>query len=646
MLIRHLFQSIRIVMLILVAGLFCTISAHAGQERILSYDVLIQVQPSAKLIVKETIRVYATGEEIKRGIYRDFPTKYKDARGNNYRTTFKVLEVLRDGINENFFLKPENNGMRVYIGEKDRFLQPGEYTYTIMFETDRQLGFFKDFDELYFNAIGTGWTFPIEKATVTVELPRGAAATIQEMGGYSGRQGGKQKDFTISRLMDGSVFYETTRMFFAGEGLTIVVSWDKGFVHEPTQTENWINLLNDNKGSLLGLLGLAGIFGYYFFIWSRVGKDPEKGTIIPLFEPPSGFSPAATRYLTRMGYDEKAFGAAVINMAVKGYLRISEEKGVYTLTPQDTKTLLLSPDEKAIADNLFAGKTPVELKNVNHRRISKSIDQLKKTLHQSCEKNYFVTNVRYFGIGSLISMGIIVVSIILESRERLPMAFMVGLWLAVWSVGVAALLQQVITLWRGYFSSNGKNFIMAGGALFMSLFALPFVVGELFGLGMLAYSTSILLMIIVTAIGIVNVLFFNLLKAPTLLGRKVLDQIEGFKMYLSVAEKDHLNALAPREKTPAHFEKYLPYALALGVEQAWAQKFNDVLKNISGEEYRPSWYSGHGFHYTNPGMFASALGSSVSSAIASSSTAPGSSSGGGGGGSSGGGGGGGGGGGW
>jgi len=131
------------------------------------------------------------------------------------------------------------------------------------------------------------------------------------------------------------------------------------------------------------------------------------------------------------------------------------------------------------------------------------------------------------------------------------------------------------------------------------------------------------------------------------MGRRVMDRIEGFKLYLSVAEQARLEALHPPDQTPELFEKYLPYAIALDVENEWGDQFAGLLARAGqGGEYRPRWYSGHSFHSHDIGGFGSSLGSSFSSAISSSSSAPGSSSGGGGGGSSGGGGGGGGGGGW
>ncbi len=136
------------------------------------------------------------------------------------------------------------------------------------------------------------------------------------------------------------------------------------------------------------------------------------------------------------------------------------------------------------------------------------------------------------------------------------------------------------------------------------------------------------------------------MKAPTIKGRQTMDQIEGLKLYLSVAEKDRLNQLNPPEKTPQVFEKFLPYALALDVEQQWCEQFADVMARAQdGKDYTPAWYTGR--HFTTSGLagLASGLGA-MSSSISSSSSPPGSRSGGGGGGSSGGGGGGGGGGGW
>jgi uncharacterized membrane protein len=152
------------------------------------------------------------------------------------------------------------------------------------------------------------------------------------------------------------------------------------------------------------------------------------------------------------------------------------------------------------------------------------------------------------------------------------------------------------------------------------------------------------------------VIFFRLLRAYTPKGRVLLDQIDGFRLYLSVAEKDRMNMLTPVDHTPETFERYLPYALALDVEQQWSENFADVLErtDASGQlTYQPVWFSGQALQSAGFSTLGSSLSGAFASAIAASSVAPGTSSGfssggggGGGGGGSGGGGGGGGGGGW
>jgi uncharacterized membrane protein len=165
--------------------------------------------------------------------------------------------------------------------------------------------------------------------------------------------------------------------------------------------------------------------------------------------------------------------------------------------------------------------------------------------------------------------------------------------------------------------------------------------------GSFAMMTSLVFIGSIFLFIVVNFVFYLLLKAPTRLGRRVMDKVEGFRMYLSTAEEHRLEKLHPPEKTPELFERYLPYALALEVDQQWSEKFADVLRRAAEvNDYSPGWYHGRHWNHLDAGRFTSNLASSFSSAISSSSQAPGSSSGFGGGGSSGGGGGGGGGGGW
>jgi uncharacterized membrane protein len=174
----------------------------------------------------------------------------------------------------------------------------------------------------------------------------------------------------------------------------------------------------------------------------------------------------------------------------------------------------------------------------------------------------------------------------------------------------------------------------------------------IFGIFLLGWQISALASLPLAAGGFASYVFYHLLKAPTLAGAKIFDEVDGFKMFLVTAEKARLEALNPPQVTPEVFERFLPYAIALDCENQWSKKFEaeaaaaGTAASSGYNSYSPLWYSGSSFNNLGTAAFTSALGASMASAAASASTAPGSSSGSGGGGFSGGGGGGGGGGGW
>ncbi|MGR9099336.1 MAG: DUF2207 domain-containing protein [Gammaproteobacteria bacterium] len=620
--------------------------SHA-EETILQYDSEIAVAEDATMTVTETIRVTAEGRQIKRGIYRDFPTDYRDRLGNRYRVGFEVLSVLKDGVEEPYHTQKQSNGVRIYIGDKNIYLRPGTYTYTLRYRTNRQLGFFDDHDELYWNVTGNDWAFPILKCTATVYLPTAMPENALTLEAYTGPMGGKSRNYYAVAENAFTAYFESTRTLEPKEGLTIVVGFPKHIVSEPDASTRFNYLVKDNREYLPGIVGLALLILYYLLIWKKVGRDPEPGIVIPLYEPPEGFSPASMRFIRCMGYDNKAFSAAVINLAVKGHLDIEEEtQGKFTLQKR-LSSAPLAPGEQAILKRLFTKhRTAIELKQINHSVIGSAIKAHKTSLKLDYEKLYFLTNSLYLAPGVLISVLLLAAMLFfVASGEQLAVTVFFLFWLSIWSIGVFALLAGAWAAWKTFFL--GRHIASFFGALFITLFALPFLAGEIFGLYILATQGSAAVAVFLPLTMLVNYLFYQWLKAPTMAGRKLLDKIDGFKLYLSVAEKDELNFKHPPNKTPELFEKYLPYALALDVEQAWSEKFAYVLHQASiDKNYQPRWYHSRYWHTGNYGDFVSSVGSGMTSAISSSSTAPGSSSGGGGGGSSGGGGGGGGGGGW
>ena len=641
-----------------------------AEERIHSYHSDIVVDDKGDMTVTETITVNAEGIKIKRGIYRDIPTQYKDRFGNKYKVGFSIVQVLRDGNPEKFHTEKKSNSIRIYIGEKNRYLKKGNYTYAITYRTNRQLGFFGQHDELYWNVTGNDWDFPIDKASATVRLPEIIPQDSIEVEGYTGISGSKEQNYTASIRSDGSAYIEATQTLPERHGLTIVVTWPKGYIAEPTTSEKIDHLLSDNRHLLVALIGLIILLVYYLFSWVKVGKDPEQGVIFPHYEPPSGYSPASLRYVLEMGYDNACFAAAIINLAVKGFLKIEEEDKDYSLELTGEENIEMAPGEAAIVKKLFekdttydliansplmkkfiealggvpiesdaSGKvTKIKLTQKNHQRIGGAVSAHKSSLQNNYEKIYFLTNTAYFVFGLVITLVVLVATIVSQPSSLDPTAIFMLFWLTGWTFTVFSLVKQVIQLWSNI---NGISSVFS--AIFITIFAIPFIGCELLFLYMFTELTSLSMGFILLIAAIINWLFYELLKAPTLAGRKLLDKIEGFKQYIDIAERHELDFKHPKGRSPELFEEYLPYALALGVEQQWGESFSDVLAQAQASSggYSPAWYHGTHWNNINIGNFTSSLGSSFTSAIASSSRAPGSSSGSGGGGSSGGGGGGG-----
>ncbi len=622
--------------------------AQEEGERIRSFDSHITVNDDGSMLVRETITVRSEGENIRHGIYRDFPTRYTNLKwGAHYSVPFDIVSLQRDGKAEPYHIGDLSDGVRVYFGSSDYELPPGNHTYVFTYRTNRQLGFFADHDELYWNVTGSRWQFPIDVATATVVLPRAVRNLVTGLDGYTGSEGDKGKDFTAKRDEDSDPVFRAENLQ-PHQNLTLVVTWPKGLFREPTAKEKRQQFISDNQAIVVGLAGLLVVLGYYLVVWMMVGRDPKAGTIVPLYEPQDNLSPAGMRFLERMGFDAKVFTAAILGLAAKGYLTIERDKHAYRLLRKPgygTVESKLSADEKALAEKLFSEGAKLEL--TEHNSLLQSAQKaLETSLDTAMEKKYFVTNQRYLWPGVALTALTVVALAILSGGAGT--AIFMSIWLTGWTAGVAALMVMVFRAWRGVHSGAGA----VVGAVVITLFSLPFLGGEAMGTFWLWYSVGTLpVLIIFAGIG-VNVLFHYLLKAPTLAGRSLMDRVEGFRLFLKTVDGDRINRMAEPARTPELFERFLPYALALGVEHAWAQQFSQVLaaaaasSSSSSAGYSPSWYSGAGFASFSPSDFTSSFSDSFSSAVSSSSAPASSSSGSGGGGSSGGGGGGGGGGGW
>ncbi|HYW17494.1 MAG TPA: DUF2207 domain-containing protein [Allosphingosinicella sp.] len=628
-------------------------AAASAEERILHFLSDVLVQADGSLDVTETIRVRSEGVRIDHGIYRDFPTRYTGRTGAQVRVGFEILAVKRDGADEPWRMEREGNGFRVYVGSAETHVPPGEHVYSIRYKTTRQLGFFKDHDELYWNSTGNGWVFPIDVAEARIRLPR--PVQLGERAVYTGPEGSKAANARIVSEAPGEIVFRTTAPLAPEEGMTVAVAWPKGVVAAPPPPAAARIWLQDYGPPLAGALALGGLLFYYFHAWRRAGRDPRPGTIVPIFSPPDGLSAAAMRYVTRMGADSRAFAAALVELGVGGHIRITQEKGGFFTSGKtriDRTEGRTDPEEPeaSMLSRLFASGDSILAEQENHSAFSGARDALEAGLKRNYEGRLFVRNQVWAVRGLVLMVGAL----------ALPAA--VSLLSAPGDYGrndilvaVAALVLPAAALGL-YFVSGGRYGAMAMSAKISSVFL--GVIGLIAGIvtignaleSIFAYGEGwrlVPLMLPLLALPVV-LTAFHWMAAPTREGRAMLDRIAGFRQYLSIAEEERLQSLHPPEKTPELFERYLPYAIALKVENDWASRFTHILAaaQASGQSRSMDWYSGESDPWNDPGDFADNVGSSLASTISSASTAPGSSSGSGGGGSSGGGGGGGGGGGW
>jgi uncharacterized membrane protein YgcG len=613
----------------------------AAEERIARFVSEVQVNADASLDATETVDVVAENVRINRGIFRDFPTRYESRRGGRTRVGFTFLGATRDGQPEPARTEAAKNGVRIRIGNPDVTLPPGEYRYVIRYRTTRQLGRFEGHDELYWNATGNGWVFPIDVAEARIRLPRDV--NIGQRAAYTGEQGATERDVAVVHEGPGTITWRTTRPLAPYEGLTVAAAFPKGVVAEANGSMRARWWLADHGPPIVGALGLLALALFYFTAWKKAGRNPRPGTVVPIFAPPNELSPAAMRYVTKMGLDDRAFAAALVDMGVKGHLRMEEEDGGWLSKDKirlhrTTGDAALSSEEQSAFEAMLAGEPSIVMEQKNHAYFSAAKQALGKGFKARFEGKAFNRNWGWAIAGLLLWLAAIWLSAaaVLAATDGADL----------WPIGVA--LGAAVT--AGLFAVLVQQSQAVGKCLFAGL---AFVFGAIaLGTGMpvlaQAFTTGWLLPMAIPGVAIVLVVSgFFWMAAPTREGRAMLDRIAGFKQYLSITEGERLDRMNPPKDTPELFERYLPYAIALGVENRWADRFSDKLAAAAAQGQSGfGWYAGSNSPWNDTGSFVDSVGSSLAGSVSSASAAPGSSSGSGGGGSSGGGGGGGGGGGW
>ncbi|MCC6400294.1 MAG: DUF2207 domain-containing protein [Flavobacteriales bacterium] len=566
---------------LLLASLVVGVRLHGQTEKINAWHTELTVAPDAQLTVTEAINVHVEGIEFKRGIVRRLPLRFTDHNGRTHRVKYDLQAVQVFGATSPYHTATEGDDFVVYVGSEGNFLQPGDYPYTITYTTKGQLGFFPDFDEIYWNVNGNGWAFAVDSISALIHLP--PAAQVKQTACYTGVLGSTESACRDS-ILDEHTVYFTGRPLDTYEGLTVAVGFQKGVVAEPpppTFLELYAIPLVGGGITLLLLI-------YYLFTWVRYGRDPDTPTVIPLFEPPDGLSPASVAMVMKGSEDNDQITPAMIHLAVKGFIRIEEK----------TEEVLLG---------LFSKRT---------------------------------YTIRKLKGGSGLPQ---------EEQALLNSMFGSGGDLFVFDGSYDPSVQSMASSFRRALRQQWHGFLNAGNNL--RFWWIPILTVVVCGVGLLVlYANSwgdndgLSIAAFLVANVVLFLLYQYLIRKPSVEKLALRAKLRGFKMYLSAAEEKQLQHFNPPAMTPEVFEQCLPYAIAFGVEEVWGQRFQSMIdRALVDPNYRTTWYSGRVMNY---GAFSHSMSSSFTSSVNSASTPPSKSGGSGGGGSSGGGGGGGGGGGW
>lgn len=630
---------------LLLALMLCLPAAAREEIRSFASDVTLHVDGSVQVI--ETVDVVAEGIDIRRGIYRDIPTVMLSSSGNKIRSDLDVETVTRDGQVEPFRTERMGNFVRIWIGDSDSFIARGKHRYVITYSMTRMARSFDDHDELYWNATGNYWIFPIVNSVAHVTLPPGAV--ISDLVGYTGAVGSTEQAVTITRNSDSTATFRANRELGAGEGMSFAVKFQKGILTLPTGLDALLIWLSDLREIVLPILGVVLVLAYNLIAWNRVGRDPPKGTIIPLFHPPKDFSPALTHYVHKWGFEKSgwtALTASIFDLGVKGLVKIGNPKKTLSVTATGKAPDAALPVGEQLLFSYFQSKGEVTVDKQTGPELEKKRGEFVAAIESENRSVWFRHNTGYAVLGFVIAIAALAALVLFDVLE--PLWLFVGVVSGI-LLGVFGTVAS--TLWKG-----------GGFRKFFVLFWIVVVGFNIFAGGLETFSRLSVNTAALAALSIVltTVVFAVLMRAPTIQGRKVMDQIDGFKLYLETAEKNRLNINDEPPMSVDRFERILPYAIALGVEKPWSEHFEaelarNAVSGVSGGSgfYSPLWYTGgSSFSSGKISNAISAAATGMSAAMVAAQPVQASSSGfssgggGGGGGFSGGGGGGGGGGGW
>ena len=545
-----------------IAALAVTVAATASpahaQER--SLDIR---EMNARIIVTRAGNVSVTERFVVHfsgswnGIYRMIPVEYDAPGGLNYTLRLRIESVTDQAGTE---LRHEVD--RVGDSRRIKMWVPGAHdatrTVVLTYSADNALRFFDEHDELYWNVTGAEWDFPIQSVTAEVILPDDVTGIRTTS--FTGAPGSTE---TAVVEQNGSVItFRGTRPLGYREDLTLVVGWNPGVVTRPTTSDRAASLLASNSVLFAPVLAFLAMFA----LWRRFGRDPEPGSVFVRYEPPPDMTPAEAGTLMDDRADVRDITATLVDLAVRGFVVIEEktkDQLFGLISSRDYEVVLLHPEQ-------WPQLKPHERALLQALSVHSHGDRV---LLSDLQNEFYkhLPEIRKHLTRALVDGGFYVSN---------P-ALVRGIWIAI------AVIMGVIVL-------------LAGGIL-----------ADRFGISPVAA------FIAGAATAIVVAVFGWLMPRRTPDGARTHTWLRGFEEFLGRVEKDRLERLVD---SPAAFEKFLPYAMAFGVENNWARAFEglatqppDWYHTADGRAFRPQLF------VTDLGRMSTAAGSAMTSAPRSSS---------------------------
>jgi len=338
--------------------------------------------------------------------------------------------------------------------------------------------------------------------------------------------------------------------------------------------------------NLLTWVLTAAVCGYYVVMWSMIGRDPRPGTIVVEYEPPENLSPSMLRYVWKECFDDRTFWAGVLSLVAKGMAAL-EVQGDTTLVraiPTAKNKSALPKEERFLLDKILRGRGD---KGMSTRLLDEESGfqawGMAAVLRQAAVGRWFVENREIVITGAALSL----VPVYVSARvQRLDQLFVLGWALVLMAPGgfyLVALLPHFGDLVRA--SRNGPKMAIFLRAITLLGLIVTCLAGLVSGAVVLGVNFGLQVWLVTALMVNLDLAFLNLMKAPTADGRKLLDQIEGFRQFLSSVEQLPMDKLGVPSEASSLYEKYLPYAVALEVEQAWSDKFLAMAESLPEWEF-------------------------------------------------------------